>query len=343
MLEHEEFQNRLLSKAPPQSPQKLSEAEKAELVKTIKKLLQEKNAMLIAHYYTDADIQQLAEETGGFIGDSLEMAKVGAQSPAEILVIAGVRFMGETAKILSPDKTVLLPDAGAECSLDIGCEPEEFSEFCAQHPDRTVVVYANTSAAVKAVADWTVTSSIAVDVIKHLHDQGQKIIWAPDKYLGNYIQKQTGADMLLWNAYCTVHAEFDAHKLHQLKCLLPGAPVLVHPESRPEVIELADVVGSTSQLLKATQNSKADKFIVATEKGILYKMQQACPDKEFVFAPTSKQAEVLCEGSCPWMKMNSLANIAGVLQQLNNQVELPRNIIDKALVPLQRMVKFGKK
>ena len=341
MIDSLAFKQRLKKFFPAKQPVPKKGA--ADQIPEIKKLLKEKNGVLIAHYYTDADIQKLAEETGGFIGDSLEMARFGSNHPATTLVIAGVRFMGETAKILSPEKTVLMPDINSECSLDLGCEASEFADFCEQHPNRTVVVYANTSAAVKAQADWVVTSSIAVDVIKHLSESGKKIIWAPDRYLGDYIKRKTGADMLLWNAFCVVHAEFDAPQIADLKEKLPDAPLLVHPESQPEVIALADVVGSTSQLLKASQNNSARRFIVATEAGILYKMQQASPEKEFIFAPTKPvTSDYSCSAECPWMKLNSLEKILDVLKTGKNPINLPDETIKRALIPLERMVNFRK-
>jgi len=316
----------------------------AQLSAEIKKLLTEKNAAIVAHYYTDPSIQKLAEETGGFIGDSLEMARFGAESPAKTLIVAGVRFMGETSKILSPQKTVLMPDLHAECSLDLGCEPAEFKKFCNANPGRIVVVYANTSAEVKAMADWVVTSSIAVDLIKHLTERGEKIIWAPDRYLGDYITRQSGGDVILWDACCIVHAEFDATKIIALQKLHPDAKLLVHPESKAEVIALADVVGSTSQLLRAAQQSQAKKFIVATETGIFYKMQQACPDKEFIAAATEPfGGQINCEASCPWMKMNNLENLLDALKTGSNEIILADEIVKKALIPLTRMLEFRKK
>ncbi len=256
----------------PAKPQPLSEARKAELKAEIKALLKARNAVLVAHYYTDHEIQALAEETGGCVADSLEMARFGRDAQEQTLIVAGVRFMGETAKILSPEKTVLMPTLEATCSLDIGCPVKEFSEFCDQHPDHTVVVYANTSAAVKARADWVVTSSIALEIVEHLDSQGKKIIWGPDRHLGSYIAKQTGADMLMWQGECIVHDEFSAQKLADMKALYPNAAILVHPESPASVVEMADAVGSTSQLIKASQTMDNDTFIVATDKGIFYKM-----------------------------------------------------------------------
>lgn len=343
-MENQKFTEKISRHWPASPPPKLSAPESLELMRLIKELLVEKNAVLIAHYYTDPLIQQLAEETGGFIGDSLEMARFGAEHRAKTLLIAGVRFMGESAKILSPEKCVLMPDLGAECSLDLGCEPDDFKKVCEENPDRVVVVYANTSAEIKALADWTVTSSIAVDVIKHLAAGGKKILWAPDRYLGGYIQRLTGADMLIWDACCVVHVEFDAAEIRKLKMAQPDAKLLVHPESQPEVIALADVVGSTSQLLTAAQNSPAQKFIVATESGILYKMQKTMPNKEFIMAPTLPQTDkYTCSGDCPWMKMNNLQNIYNALKTTTGEIELDRETIKNALRPLSRMLEFKKK
>jgi quinolinate synthase len=265
----------------PKKPTPLSDVEREEYKARIKILLKEKNAVLVAHYYTDPEIQALAEETGGCVADSLEMARFGNHHPADTLIVAGVRFMGETAKVLTPEKTVVMPTLEATCSLDLGCPIEEFNAFCDQHPDRTVVVYANTSTAVKARADWIVTSSCALEIVEHLDDLGEKIIWGPDRHLGAYIEKQTGADMLMWQGACIVHDEFKTKALIDMKALHPDAAVLVHPESPAEIIDLADSVGSTSQLIKAAQELPNKKFIVATDRGIFYKMQQLCPDKEF--------------------------------------------------------------
>lgn len=206
-----------------------SDNELEALRSSIKQLLIDKDAVLVAHYYTDAEIQKLAEETGGKVSDSLEMARFGNTHPASTLVVAGVKFMGETAKILNPEKRVLMPSLKADCSLDISAPSDAFSEFCDLHADRTVVVYANTSAAVKARADWVVTSGNAIDIVRHLHDKGEKILWAPDKYLGQYIKKETGADMLLWNGSCIVHEAFKNEALANLKKRHPEAAILVHP------------------------------------------------------------------------------------------------------------------
>lgn len=325
----------------PKPPVVLSEKEQNLYKEKIKSLLQQHNAVLIAHYYTDPEIQELAEETGGFVGDSLEMAKFGAKHDAETLIIAGVKFMGETAKILGPEKRVLMPTLEATCSLDLGCPVEPFTEFCEQYPDRTVVVYANTSAAVKAKADWVVTSSIAVDVIEHLQEKGEKIIWGPDKHLGAYIQKKTGADMLLWQGACIVHDEFKFQGLEKARALYPDAAVLVHPESPQKVVDLADVVGSTSQLIKAAQNLEQKQMIVATDKGIFYKMQQAAPDKELIIAPTAGEGAT-CRSCahCPWMKMNALQLLSEVFDKNDNEIFVDSSLSEEALKPLTRMVDF---
>jgi len=320
---------------------KMSSVDNEQIRAEIKSLLKAKNAVLVAHYYTDDAIQELAEETGGVIADSLEMARFGANHPADTLVVAGVKFMGETSKILSPEKTVLMPTLEATCSLDIGCPIEEFSAFCDQHPDRTVVVYANTSAAVKARADWVVTSSIALDVVEHLTEQGEKIIWAPDQHLGGYIQRETGADMILWDGACIVHEEFKAKGISDLKAVYPDAAVLVHPESPEPVVEIADVVGSTSQLLNASKSMSNDTFIVATDRGIFYKMKQASPEKRFVEAPTGGSGAT-CRSCahCPWMALNSLEMLRNALRDGTGEIHVDEETRVKALIPLQRMLDF---
>ena len=307
----------------------------------IKAQLSAQNAVLIAHYYTDPMIQELAEETGGTVSDSLEMARFGNTHDAQTLVVAGVKFMGETAKILTPNKRVLMPTLEATCSLDIGCPADEFSNFCDLHPDRTVVVYANTSAAVKARADWVVTSSIALEVIEFLDSRGEKILWAPDKYLGAYVQKQTGADMILWDGSCIVHEEFKAKGILDLKQVYPEAAVLVHPESPESVVALADVVGSTSQLISAAKELPNQKMIVATDQGIFYKMQQAVPDKQLLVAPTGGSGAT-CRScaSCPWMGMNSLENLLSCIEEGSNEVFVDADIAKLAVQSLDRMMNF---
>jgi quinolinate synthase len=319
----------------------LSDSEVGAYKDRIKTLLKRENAAIVAHYYTDDAIQELAEETGGCVSDSLEMARFGAECDADTLIVAGVKFMGETAKILSPEKRVLMPTLEATCSLDLGCPIDEFSAFCDAHPDHTVVVYANTSAAVKARADWVVTSSIALEVVEHLMDEGKPIIWAPDKFLGSYINKETGADMVLWNGSCIVHEEFKAKGLQDLMHVYPDAAVLVHPESPPPVIDLADVVGSTSQIIRASQELPNKQFIVATDKGIFHKMRMLAPDKIFIEAPTAGSGAT-CRSCahCPWMGMNVLENLESSLNDGTNEVLIDEKLRQKALVPLQRMVDF---
>ncbi|AEP29370.1 quinolinate synthase NadA [Brumicola nitratireducens] len=316
----------------------------AEQLKTeIRLLLKQKNAVLVAHYYTDPVIQALAEETGGCISDSLEMARFGRDAEQQTLVVAGVKFMGETAKILSPEKTVIMPTLEATCSLDLGCPIKEFSAFCDAHPDRIVVVYANTSAAVKARADWVVTSSIALEIVEHLDSQGKKIIWGPDRHLGAYIQKETGADMLMWDGECIVHDEFSAQALLKAKHLHPDAAVLVHPESPASVVEMADAVGSTSQLIKAATELPNQKFIVATDKGIFYKMKQLSPNKEFIEAPTAGNGAT-CRSCahCPWMAMNGLEAMRDALvSHEGKEIFVDETLRLRALVPLDRMLGFA--
>lgn len=322
-------------------PRALSAQEIADYRQAIAAELKAHNAVLVAHYYTDPLLQALAEETGGCVADSLEMARFGSQHPAETIVVAGVRFMGETAKILNPEKRVLMPTLEATCSLDLGCPVEEFSAFCDQHPERTVVVYANTSAAVKARADWVVTSSCALEIVESLMDNGEKILWAPDQHLGRYIQRETGADMLLWEGACIVHEEFKTKQLQDLKALYPEAAVLVHPESPESVVALADAVGSTSQLIKAAQSMPNQIFIVATDRGILYKMQQLCPGKSFIEAPTAGQGAT-CRSCahCPWMAMNTLERTLDCLRLGSNEIHVDAALIPKAVKPLKRMLDF---
>ena len=327
----------------PAKPVLLSIDEQQEYKEKIKQLLIEKNAVLVAHYYTDPAIQALAEETGGCVADSLEMARFGAQHTADTLIVAGVKFMGETAKILTPNKQVLMPELEATCSLDLGCPIKEFSAFCDQHPDHTVVVYANTSAAVKARADWVVTSSIALEIVEMLESEGKPILWGPDRHLGAYIEQQTGAEMLMWQGACIVHDEFKAKALRDLKSQYPEAAVLVHPESPKEVVALADAVGSTSQLIKASQEMPNQHFIVATDKGIFYKMEQASPHKTFVAAPTGGNGAT-CRScaNCPWMAMNSLKSIVEALENSEGkEIYVDEQLATEALIPLNRMLNFA--
>jgi len=322
-------------------PEEPSQAERAALKDKIRRLLKEKNAVMVSHYYVHPDLQDLAEETGGLVSDSLEMARFGRDHSAQTLVVSGVRFMGETAKILSPEKRVLMPDLDATCSLDLGCPVDEFSAFCDAHPDRTVVVYANTSAAVKARSDWLVTSSCALDIVRALKDKGHKILWAPDRHLGSYIQRETGADMLMWNGSCIVHDEFKVTELKHLMHKHPGAKVLVHPESPAEVVALADAVGSTSAILKAARELDADVFIVATDNGMMHKLRTLNPGKLFLEAPTAGNSAT-CKSCahCPWMAMNGLADVARVLETGANEVFVDPAIIPRARLPIDRMLAF---
>lgn len=332
-------QARVVTDVPPVVEEVLDPGEREQLRARIKSLLVQRDAVLVAHYYTSADLQRLADETGGCVSDSLEMARFGHAAEARTLVVAGVRFMGETAKILNPEKRVLMPDLHAECSLDLSCPAEDFSRFCDAHPDRVVVVYANTSAAVKARADWMVTSSIAVKVAAHLHAQGKKLIWAPDRYLGDYVQKATGADMLLWQGSCVVHERFKADGIRELKAQYPEAAVLVHPESPASVIGMADVVGSTTQLIRAAAELPNPTLIVATDNGIFYRMRQAAPGKRILEAPTS-EACVSC-AHCPWMAMNGLQNLARVLETGENEVQVDEEVRRGALRATRRMIEFA--
>ncbi len=321
----------------------LSDARREALEATIRGHLLAHNAVIVAHYYTAPEIQALAEATGGCVSDSLEMARFGRDHPADTLIVAGVRFMGETAKILTPQKRVLMPTLEATCSLDEGCPIEEFSAFCDAHPEREVVVYANTSAAVKARADWVVTSSIALDVAEHLAAQGKPIIWAPDRHLGDYVQRESGADVLLWDGACIVHEEFKARGIRDLKQVHPDAAVLVHPESPASVIALADRVGSTTQIIRAATELPNQTFIVATDQGIFYKLTQAAPDKHFIIAPTAGQGAT-CRScaNCPWMAMNDLEAMAAVFDRRDNEIQVPEALAAAAMRPLTRMLDFAK-
>ncbi len=319
--------------------------ERDELKARIAQRLKRLGATLIAHYYVDGDIQDLAEETGGYVSDSLAMARFGRDCDSDTLIVSGVRFMGETAKILSPQKQVFMPTLQAECSLDLGCPPDEFAEFIAQHPDRTVVVYANTSAQVKALSDWVVTSSCALEIVSHLKDQGEKILWAPDQHLGRYIQSQTQADMLLWRGACVVHEEFKSQALIDLCKVYPDAAVLVHPESPTAVIELADAVGSTSAIIKAAHDLPNNIFIVATDRGIFHKLRQLNPGKRFIEAPTAGDGAT-CRSCahCPWMAMNELRTLDRLLDdssyRAQNEIHVDADLGIRAKLPLDRMLAF---
>ncbi|MCH1460215.1 MAG: quinolinate synthase NadA [Luminiphilus sp.] len=324
-------------------PARLTPERQSALENKIREQLDAHNAVIIAHYYTSPEIQALAEATGGCVSDSLEMARFGRDHPAETLLVAGVRFMGETAKILTPNKRVLMPTLEATCSLDEGCPIDEFSAFCDAHPDRDVVVYANTSAAVKARADWVVTSSIALDVAEHLADEGKKVLWAPDRHLGDYVRRESGADILVWDGACIVHEEFKAKGILDLKNVHPDAAVLAHPESPASVLEIADHIGSTTQIIRAATELPQQKFIVATDQGIFYKLQKAAPDKTFLIAPTAGEGAT-CRScaNCPWMAMNELELLSDVLDAPEGrEVFVDPALADRAMKPLDRMLSFA--
>ncbi|MEL0585232.1 MAG: quinolinate synthase NadA [Candidatus Thiodiazotropha sp. (ex. Lucinoma kazani)] len=328
----------------PEHPQwpVLSDQEKRHIKGRIAKKLKDQNAVLVAHYYTDPDLQALAEESGGCVADSLEMARFGAAQEAETLVVCGVRFMGETSKILNPEKRVIMPDLAATCSLDEGCPADLFSAFCDDHPDHTVVVYANTSAEVKARSDWVVTSGIALPIVKHLAEQGKKILWGPDRHLGSYVARVTGAGMLMWPGSCVVHEEFKAVALERIRRLHPEAAVLVHPESPENVIQQADVIGSTTALIRAVSDMDNKEFIVATDGGIFYKMQQMAPDKVLIEAPTAGEgATCVSCAHCPWMGMNALQNLEQVLDSGEDEIMIDPATREQAVIPIQRMLDFA--
>ncbi len=328
----------ILNSSPTYNAQK-----KIDKINLIKKLLIEKDAKIVAHYYTHEDIQEIAEITGGNVSDSLEMAKFGSNQSSKMLIVAGVRFMGETAKILNPEKKILMPTLEAECSLDLNCPASELLEFREKYPDRQIVVYANTSAEVKAMADWVVTSSIAVKLIEYLNRKKVKIIWAPDKHLGNYLNDKTGADMKLWNASCIVHEEFKATALTNLMQKNKDAAVLVHPESPREVIKLADVVGSTSQLISACKSLPNKKMIVATDNRIFYKMKKEAPNKVLIEAPTGGSgATCISCAHCPWMAMNNLDNLIQTLINEKNEIVINEDVRKRAYISTNKMIEFAK-
>ena len=311
------------------------------IIEKIKKIVLEENIYLISHYYTDPKIQKITEELNGCVSDSLQMAKAGSSSDSETIIVSGVKFMGETAKILSPEKKIIMPTLEATCSLDLGCPADDFKKFCESYPDREIVVYANTSAEVKAIADWVVTSSIALEVVDYLDSDGKKILWAPDKHLGSYIRNQTKADMIMWDGACVVHEEFKHEGLKKLIKLHPDAEILVHPESPSSIVDLADSVGSTSQLINYANLSKAKKFIVATDKGIFYQLLKNNPEKEFYEAPTAGNGATCNSCSmCPWMGMNSIMNLYDAVKNKTNEISLDEKIMKKARISLDRMVNF---
>ena len=300
----------------------------------IRRMCKEKNAVIMAHYYTDGEIQDIAD----FIGDSLALAQKAAKTEADIIVMCGVNFMGETNKILCPDKVVLVPDLNATCSLAESCPAKEFGDFVKAHPDHTVVSYVNTTAATKALTDVVVTSSNARQIVESF-PQDEKIIFGPDQNLGNYINSITGRNMLLWNGACHVHEKFSLEKILQLKAEHPKAKILVHPECKGAVVKVADKVGSTAALLKFSISDEATEFIVATESGILHEMQKACPDKTFIPAPP-EDSTCACN-ECNFMKLITMQKLYNCLKYEWPTVEVDKDIAEKAVKPINKMLEIS--
>ncbi|MBO7099030.1 MAG: quinolinate synthase NadA [Bacteroidaceae bacterium] len=302
----------------------------------IRRMCKEKNAVIMAHYYTDGEIQDIAD----FRGDSLALAQKAAKTEADIIVMCGVHFMGETNKILCPDKVVLVPDLNATCSLAESCPAKEFGDFVKAHPDYTVVSYVNTTAATKALTDVVVTSSNAKQIVESF-PQDEKIIFGPDQNLGNYINSITGRSMLLWNGACHVHEKFSLEKILQLKAEHPKAKILVHPECKGAVVKVADKVGSTAALLKFSISDEATEFIVATESGILHEMQKACPDKTFIPAPP-EDSTCACN-ECNFMKLITMQKLYNCLKYEWPTVEVDKDIAEKAVKPINKMLEISEK
>lgn len=310
--------------------------EKAELISEIERLKKEKNAVIMAHYYTNGEIQDIAD----CVGDSLALAQWAAKTDADIIVLCGVHFMGETAKILSPNKKVLVPDMEAGCSLADSCPADEFAKFVAQHPDHTVISYVNTTAAVKAHTDVVVTSTNAKQIVESF-PKDQKIIFGPDKNLGSYINSITGRNMLLWNGACHVHEKFSVNNILDLKKQYPDAQVLVHPECKDVVVRLADKVGSTAGLLKYAISSECNTFLVATESGILHEMQKAAPSKNFIAIPP---VDSTCGcNDCAYMKLNTLEKLYNVLKNEGPEVIVDDAVREKAVKPIHKMLEISAK
>lgn len=305
-----------------------------ELIKAIEKLKQEKNAVILAHYYTEGEIQNIAD----FVGDSLALAQWANKTDADVIVMCGVHFMGETTKIICPDKKVLVPDMNAGCSLADSCPAEKFSEFVSLHPDHTVISYVNTTAAVKAVTDVVVTSTNARQIVESF-PADEKIIFGPDRNLGNYINSITGRKMLLWNGACHVHEKFSVEKIIELKQSHPDALVLAHPECKSTILALADVVGSTAALLKAAIQSDRKEFIVATESGILHEMQKQCPEKTFIPAPPNDSTCACNE--CSYMRLNTLEKLYNCLKDESPEIIVDQETADKAIKSIKRMLEIS--
>ena len=310
---------------------------KKEYIDKIKSLAREKNAVIFAHYYTRPEIQEIAD----FIGDSLALAQQATRVDADILVMCGVHFMGETMKILCPDKKVLIPDMNAGCSLADSCKAEDLATFKAQHPDHMVVSYVNTSAEVKALTDVVVTSSNAKKIVDQL-PKDAKIIFGPDHNLGSYINSVTGRNMILWNGACHVHSRFSLEALLQLKAENPGVEVLAHPECKAPILAQSDVIGSTQALLQHTIKSPAKRFIIATESGILFEMQRACPDKEFIPVPPEVTEGVGCScNECEYMRMNTLEKVYDCLKNEQPEMIVDKEVAEKAVSSIQRMLSMS--
>ena len=308
-----------------------------DLKKQIRELAREKNAVIFAHYYTRPEIQEIAD----FIGDSLALAQQATRVQADILVMCGVHFMGETMKILCPDKKVLIPDMNAGCSLADSCKAEDLAAFKAQHPDHMVVSYVNTTADVKALTDVVVTSSNAKKIVDQL-PKDAKIIFGPDHNLGSYINSVTGRNMLLWNGACHVHSRFSLEALLQLKKENPGVEVLAHPECKAPILAQSDVIGSTKYLLEHTIQSSAKRFIIATESGILFEMQRACPDKEFIPVPPEVTEGVGCScNECEYMRMNTLEKVYACLRDEQPEMHVQKETAEKAISSIQRMLQMS--
>lgn len=305
--------------------------EKSEIVEKINVLRRERNAVILAHYYQEAEIQDIAD----FVGDSLALAQWAAKTTADVIVLCGVHFMGETAKILCPEKRVFIPDLSAGCSLADSCPADEFEKFTQLHPDHTVISYVNTTAAVKALTDIVVTSTNATQIVESL-PQDEKIIFGPDKNLGGYINKLTGRDMLLWDGACHVHEQFSLEKILELKAKYPDALLLAHPECRKYIVEIADHVGSTSSILKFATKSESSRFIVATESGILHRMQKENPEKEFIPAPP-EDSTCACN-DCIYMKHNTLEKLYRCLEHESPEIFVDEALRVKAVKPIERML-----
>lgn len=307
----------------------------------VREWLTSADRVLVSHFYVPPELQDLAWDTGGIVGDSLEMARFAADHPGNTVVVAGVRFMGETVKILAPHKRVIMLSMEASCSLADGCKPADLDEFITQNPGRTVVVYANTSVEVKAIADWVVTSSTAVRVVKHLVEKGESILWAPDKHLGEFVKKVTGADMAIFSSSCIVHEEFVASALVDLRKQYPDALVLAHPESPMEVLENSHVVGSTSLIVRTIVETDHPQYIIATDAGVVHHVNRLKPGKTILVAPTATNGtECNRCGRCPYMAMNTLEALERCISNSSNDIVITDELREKAIYSVQRTLEL---